>query len=820
MIYLKNLEAEGAFSFGPIDVPLAQQGLALITGSNLDDFEGSVGGGASASSANGAGKSALLDILAHNLFATTGRGVRKNGVVNTENSRGYYSKLTFSIGEEPYSYLQSRSHAEHGTSNVLMRGKKNLEIKGLDETQEEVSKIVGLTIDDWTATTYLSQGAKHLFVRSDGNDAKKKMLARIFSLDYKIQLEKSKAALEQTRTALIQLKSSISATKSQLQIQLKELPFATEEDYQNKLTELNGKLEDVRNKIRVLELELQAFHNAKVASSTKSNYATHLQETFVNLGIWQGALPTLADFEAFILTNQQSLDQVNGQYRDVSGYIEALTKRDAALVAFKPWEGTNELAAITTLSDLEARMAAAQAEAIRLQTLYSNGNCFTELVAYSRMEGFDADALKQRQKDLEATVQTAKDLAATAQTTASIEESNWKKVEAGTCYACQRPYPPELLAEAKAKNEAAQQALLDAKAEVVRIEKEVKDEIKANIAPDLEAWSSYGLLKARIHDRDRQFTAESYQVKVKELSEEVVTTKTFIASVKLCKAAYESAMAVSEIAGDTAQYQKYKGDLETSRNQFTTFLASLRTVQPTLKSYEDLVVPDVKAVDEVMAKATLNNLRADAEKFSSEQAVWERDLQLFNDYTAQLQKIMARESEIDILEKNEQVYNALSYAFGPKGLIVSRLSIICTYLTERVNYFISRILRENIHVTFMMDGDSLDLIININGKERGIGNLSGGEAAKVGLACMFGLRSLLPERYQTNILVLDEADTFLDERVRYELVDILQYLVDSTNLDSIFMITHSTSVQEMQVWNTRIHCTKERGISRIETIST
>jgi DNA repair exonuclease SbcCD ATPase subunit len=578
-------------------------------------------------------------------------------------------------------------------------------------------------------------------------------------------------------------------------------------------------MNEAREKVRLLELDLQAYHNAKVASSTKANYASHLQEMFTNLGIWQGALPTLAEFEAFILTHQTSLDQVNEQLRNVVQYIDVLAKRDRAQEGFAPWRESKEFQAIGSLNDLEVRLATVQAEVIRLQTLYNSGKCFIELESLAHAAGIDADALKQRQRDLEAKIQTAKDEVASLNNIAIAEDGNWKKVEAGTCYACQRPYPPELLAEAKAKNEKAQQDLKDAKQRLTDIEKEVKDEIAAQITPFLNDWSSYNLLWTRIHEQDRHFTSATYSTKLKELGEEAVNLKAFITNVKACKAAYEAVMAVGEITGDTNQYIHYKGDLENSKTQFTTFLASLRTIRTTLKSYEDLVVPAAKAVDEVMAKAQLNNLRTDVENLNSDIAVWERDLQLFNDYTAQLAKIMAKESEIDILETNEQIYNALSYAFGPKGLIVSRLEIICKYLTERVNYFISRILRENITVQFMMDSDSLDLIITVNGKERGIGNLSGGEAAKVGLACMFGLRSLLPERYQTNILVLDEADTFLDERVRYELVEILQYLLNSTNLDSIFVITHSTTVQEMQVWNTRIHCIKEKGISRLETIT-
>lgn len=82
------------------------------------------------------------------------------------------------------------------------------------------------------------------------------------------------------------------------------------------------------------------------------------------------------------------------------------------------------------------------------------------------------------------------------------------------------------------------------------------------------------------------------------------------------------------------------------------------------------------------------------------------------------------------MEESEQIYGGLSYAFGPKGLIVSRLEVICKHLTEQVNFFLSRIMKDNISMKFVMENDSIDLDIMMNGKSRGIGNLSGGEVAK------------------------------------------------------------------------------------------
>jgi DNA repair exonuclease SbcCD ATPase subunit len=151
--------------------------------------------------------------------------------------------------------------------------------------------------------------------------------------------------------------------------------------------------------------------------------------------------------------------------------------------------------------------------------------------------------------------------------------------------------------------------------------------------------------------------------------------------------------------------------------------------------------------------------------------------------------------------------------------VVSRLEIICKHLTEKVNFFLSKIMRDDIRLRFYMDEDAIDLEVLFNNKIRSVGNLSGGEEAKVGLSCMLGLRSLVPDRYQTNCLFLDEPDSGWDERVRMELYEILENTLSTTQLESIFLITHSPALQELQSWNSVWTCTKKNGLSSVEVVN-
>jgi DNA repair exonuclease SbcCD ATPase subunit len=244
-------------------------------------------------------------------------------------------------------------------------------------------------------------------------------------------------------------------------------------------------------------------------------------------------------------------------------------------------------------------------------------------------------------------------------------------------------------------------------------------------------------------------------------------------------------------------------------------IAGLTQIGTSIAAFEKLPQVEPIELDELGTRGEISSLQQQKETQASQLAVTQRDYDSWKDLSGQLAVILGREGEITLLEQNEQIYSSLQYAFGPKGLIVSRLDIICKYLTEKINFFLSRIMRDDIHIKFFMDGDSIDLDVTMRGKQRGIGNLSGGEEAKVGIACMLGLRSLMPDRYQTNILILDEPDSGWDDRVRAEFIEILESIQISTKLDSIFLITHSPFLQELQIWNNIWTVTKQNGLSSL-----
>jgi hypothetical protein len=395
-------------------------------------------------------------------------------------------------------------------------------------------------------------------------------------------------------------------------------------------------------------------------------------------------------------------------------------------------------------------------------------------------------------------------------------KTNFSKVQSGICYACDRPFPIEKVESLK-QEFTLKETLHNQTLEIYQKTLSQQNILNNEYNNLLKKYNDFESLKLRLLDASHlNWTEEAYLVYKQDLEIKVNDLTKFIENIRRCRVIQDKYNSYASIEGDIRGYERSLEDFKKSDQTYTNYVMSLTSIGTLVQQYEMLTVDQVEEIDELLVGAEIRKLTVDKEEASSKLSVLIRDYEYFKDYSKQLEVILLNEKEIDVLEKNEQIYSALTYTFGSKGLVVSKLEIICRYLTEKVNYYISRVLKEDIQLKFVMDEDSLDLIITVNGKERGVANLSGSENGKVGLACMMGLRSLLPEEYQTNILILDELEANWNDRVRIELVDMLEFLLTSTNLDSIFMVANNTLLQELQIWNTRICCTKKDSISTIQ----
>ncbi len=156
-----TLNLEGFLSIGKATINLANRGLVLIEGKNLDD---------PSAKSNGAGKSSLVDGLCWCLYGKTARGLSGSDVVN---KKGKACVVSVEISEGDHKYVITRKRREKSADltvfheydyldeefRPVMRKNDNLTKGTMGETQAEIEKIIGCTFEVFVAAVYAGQEA-------------------------------------------------------------------------------------------------------------------------------------------------------------------------------------------------------------------------------------------------------------------------------------------------------------------------------------------------------------------------------------------------------------------------------------------------------------------------------------------------------------------------------------------------------------------------------------------------------------------------------------------------------------------------------------
>lgn len=128
---------------------LDDRGLQLIQGVNNED---------ESASSNGAGKSSIVDAICWSLFGTTARDVSGDSVVNLKASKDCFVEIVIVNGAQSYVVTRYRKHATFKNSLQLKTPEGLSLTKGTDkETQKEVEKILGCSLEVFMAAVYSGQ---------------------------------------------------------------------------------------------------------------------------------------------------------------------------------------------------------------------------------------------------------------------------------------------------------------------------------------------------------------------------------------------------------------------------------------------------------------------------------------------------------------------------------------------------------------------------------------------------------------------------------------------------------------------------------------
>jgi DNA repair exonuclease SbcCD ATPase subunit len=150
-VRFESLRIANFGSIGELELPLADQGLALILGRNED---------APRADSNGAGKSLPLDAFAWALWGNTIRGFGSDEVVNKKVGKNCVVTVLFSDGGNEYEvtrYRKNKQDKDRKPNDLILKcGGKDVSGASMAATQAAIEEILGL---DFTTFCAMMPGA-------------------------------------------------------------------------------------------------------------------------------------------------------------------------------------------------------------------------------------------------------------------------------------------------------------------------------------------------------------------------------------------------------------------------------------------------------------------------------------------------------------------------------------------------------------------------------------------------------------------------------------------------------------------------------------
>lgn len=227
VIKLEHLTIENFGSFGYAEVDLNDRGYTSLVGINQCPTDNA--------SANGTGKSLLLDSICYALTGTTIRGINKN-LVNIHTTGGMKVELTFDVDGVPYKIIRAKDHKELGTTIKLFVNGEDKSGKGVRDTEKLISEYLpDLTFELISSVIILGQGMPQKFTNNTPS-GRKEVLEKLSKSDFMI---------EDIKTRLVNRKSALTQQSRDLELKLTSAE-SQQRVYQQQLTQYQAQLENLQ----------------------------------------------------------------------------------------------------------------------------------------------------------------------------------------------------------------------------------------------------------------------------------------------------------------------------------------------------------------------------------------------------------------------------------------------------------------------------------------------------------------------------------------------------------------------------------------------
>lgn len=210
---LKSLKGSNLLSYKDVSISY-DSGLYLIQGFNFDE-----------NTANGSGKSAVIDILCWSLYGETPRGIKADEIIRWGADGHGQSTVIF----EKHNHIHEIHRSRKPNDLKYTIDDQIVVSKDAKELQTIITKNIGVSLETFYRSTYFAQGTSTADEFLFTNDStKKEVLTELLELNvFDLCLDHSKLLLKEHSTVLSNLKNSL-ASKAQIM----QVLFKNRDQYQ------------------------------------------------------------------------------------------------------------------------------------------------------------------------------------------------------------------------------------------------------------------------------------------------------------------------------------------------------------------------------------------------------------------------------------------------------------------------------------------------------------------------------------------------------------------------------------------------------------
>lgn len=275
---------------------------------------------------------------------------------------------------------------------------------------------------------------------------------------------------------------------------------------------------------------------------------------------------------------------------------------------------------------------------------------------------------------------------------------------------------------------------------------------------------------------------------------------------KLSDVESEIAKLGTEVTAKRAQWSELNSKLQKSEENKKVLRTNFSECNKSIESIQADINRNTNLISQMKAERDTHQAKLD--KINADITNYTQELAKMTDSQKELQ------SKIDTFESKRQLSDYFYKLLGSKGELRPYLLMKdIAYLNRCISKYMS-VFFKNTDAQLVLNGPTIDIVINSNGIQKKVSSLSGGEKKRLNIAIQLSLYDLIKSTSQVsfNTLWLDEIESELDSVGVQQLIDVID---DKSNeIDTVFWITNHPAVSE-SIPN-KIICKKSLGVTTIE----